>query len=68
MIFSKPKHKLKATQAVISKPKPFLVWLEIGVTDMNRAIRFYQNVFRVEVEIRYLFDKKSASFLKTMSV
>lgn len=64
MIFSKPKHKLKATQAVILKPKPFLVWLEIGVTDMNRAIRFYQNVFRVEVEIRYLFDKKIGIFHK----
>ncbi len=64
MIFSKPKNKLKATQAVILKPKPFLVWLEIGVTDMNRAIRFYQNVFRVEVEIRYLFDKKIGIFHK----
>ena len=41
MFFSKSKHKLKATQAVILKPKPFLVWLEIGVKDMNRAIRFY---------------------------
>jgi predicted enzyme related to lactoylglutathione lyase len=64
MIFSKSKHKLKATQAVILKPKPFLVWLEIGVKDMNRAIRFYQNVFRVEVEIRYLFDKKIGIFHK----
>jgi predicted enzyme related to lactoylglutathione lyase len=64
MIFSKSKHKLKATQAVVSKPKPFLVWLEIGVKDMNRAISFYQNVFRVEVEIRYLFDKKIGIFHK----
>jgi predicted enzyme related to lactoylglutathione lyase len=58
MIFKKEKGKTKVSQTVNSKQKSFLVWLEIGVADMNRAVRFYETVFKVEIEIRYLFDKK----------
>jgi predicted enzyme related to lactoylglutathione lyase len=64
MIFSKTKRRLKEKEDVAIKQKSFLVWLEIGVVDMNRAIAFYENVFYVEVEIRFLFDKKIGVFHK----
>jgi len=64
MIFNKAMRRVKANQVVNSKPKSFLVWLEIGVIDIKRAAGFYKNVFKVEIEIRYLFDKKIGIFHK----
>ena len=59
MFFSKTKYKDEPNLFVESLPRSFLVWLEIGVVDMVRAVAFYENVFKVKIEIRYLFDNKS---------
>ena len=32
------------------KPTPVMTWFEIPSTDFNRAVRFYQNVFQVELK------------------
>jgi predicted enzyme related to lactoylglutathione lyase len=58
MFFTKTKYKDEPNSFVESLPRSFLVWLEIGVVDMARAVDFYENVFKVKIEIRYLFDKK----------
>lgn len=64
MFFNKTKHKDEPSSFMGSATKSFLVWLEIGVTDMNRAVSFYQNVFNLKIEIKYLFDSKLGIFFK----
>ena len=64
MLFNKTKYKDDPSAFMGSAPKSFLVWLEIGVVDMDRAQQFYQNVFDLKIEIRFLFDRKIGIFLK----
>lgn len=64
MLFNKTKYKDEPSAFMGSAPKSFLVWLEIGVVDMDRALEFYQNIFDLKIEIRYLFDRKIGIFFK----
>ena len=37
--------------------KNLAVWFEIPVTDMERAKRFYSDVFKLDIEVQDLGDK-----------
>ena len=39
-----------------------LLWLEIPVSDFKRAVRFYENIFEITLEIRVLFETQMALF------
>ncbi len=41
-----------------------IVWLEIPVSNFDRAVNFYEKVFQVKLEITFLYDKKMALFTK----
>jgi predicted enzyme related to lactoylglutathione lyase len=46
------------------KKNPFVVWLEIGAVDLDRAANFYRNVFRVNIKIENLYGNKVGIFDK----
>lgn len=41
---------------------PFVHWFEIPATDFDRAVRFYQTVFHVELKVEDLMDDRIAVF------
>lgn len=41
-----------------------LLWLEIPVSDFERAVTFYEKVFDITLDIRILFDTQMALFTK----
>jgi predicted enzyme related to lactoylglutathione lyase len=42
--------------------KPLLVWIEIGVSDVDKCAPFYEEVFEVRINIRNIFGKKVGLF------
>ena len=50
-----------------AKSKSKLVWIEILVTDIDRAIAFYENVLEEQLEKNDLFGRKMAFFNKETS-
>lgn len=40
----------------------FVVWFEIPVTDMERAKRFYSEVFKIDIEVKDLGDRPYGFF------
>lgn len=68
MLFKSIKQK-NNTPFIMEEParKNFLIWLEIGATNIYRAADFYHKVFGVHIEIQYLFDKKIGVFKKENS-
>lgn len=61
-MFFKNKRLNKKQALDLPVQKPLFIWLEIGVRDFNRAMLFYKKVFGVNIEIKYLFDKKIGVF------
>lgn len=41
-----------------------ILWIEIPVADLDRAIKFYENLSNTSLELRTLFDTKMALFNK----
>ena len=41
-----------------------ILWIEIPVADIDRAIKFYENVLNTELELTTLFEKQMALFKK----
>jgi len=39
-----------------------LVWFEISVANLKRAIQFYENVFHFKLNVQHIFDKDMAFF------
>jgi hypothetical protein len=61
MFFRKNKteelHPMEAPQE-----RSLLVWIEIGVDDIDKASAFYEEVFEVRINIRNIFGKKVGLF------
>jgi uncharacterized protein len=62
MFFSKSKKRSEEVPGYDATGKPFLVWLELGVKDIDRATAFYQNVFKIKVDIRNISGRKMGIF------
>jgi predicted enzyme related to lactoylglutathione lyase len=39
-----------------------IVWLEISVANLERAVKFYENVFNFKMDLKNVFDKDMAFF------
>lgn len=54
--------KEKVTLEKISTNTPKIIWIEIPATDLERAIRFYQNVFNTKLTRQQIDGKNAAIF------
>ena len=41
-----------------------ILWIEIPVADIHRAVKFYEHVFKTQLELTILFETKMALFKK----
>ncbi|MBI2722149.1 MAG: hypothetical protein HYX39_08235 [Bacteroidetes bacterium] len=64
MFFKRNKHTEEQPPANTSPKKSFLVWLEIGVTDMTRSSRFYEAVFMIKTDVKNFSNGKIGTFYK----
>lgn len=61
------RHKKSSSElapAEIQPGKSFLVWLEIGVTDIARSSKFYEAVFNLRTDIKNFSNGKIGTFYK----
>ena len=56
------KRTSKLKSSVPKKLDNFVVWFEIPVVDINRAMKFYSHVFGVKLEAGEMGDSKGAMF------
>jgi predicted enzyme related to lactoylglutathione lyase len=63
MIFKRQKNQVtKEVIDFIPKPASNILWLEISVGNLYRAVNFYEKLLKTSFEIRTLFDKPMALF------
>lgn len=62
MIFKKNIQAANSKESQKQETQSLLVWLEIGTTDIDRAVQFYENVFNIQVSMRMPGDQKIAVF------
>ena len=58
MIFNRTKESKEQAIGLLPEQKSIIVWIEIGATDVDRAVPFYENVFYINIQIRNLFNSK----------